>query len=178
VGKQIAGSKAVFSNGGVAMRKRLVSFLTLLAFILSLQVGCSSLRVGFSPPDWPQPPTPQWPDEDALDADFTIFFAIAGGVLLAGVVALLLNSKPVLSVLSAEGKSVQLWVHREAPPEAEFLADIVVEEGDQNRVKISLRNKAAKLGGNLLILDAITSTVHNGNTIGYSGSGRVYRMPD
>jgi hypothetical protein len=175
VGKQIAGSKAVFSNGGVAMRKRLVSFLTLLAFILSLQVGCSSLRVGFSPPDWPQPPTPQWPDEDALDADFTIFFAIAGGMLLAGVVGLLLNPKPVLL---AEGRRVQLWVHREAPPDAEFLADIVVEAGDQNRVKISLRNKAAKLGGNLLILDAITSTVHNGNTIGYSGSGRVYRMPD
>ena len=72
--------------------------------------------------------------------------------------------------------------HQEAPPTALFLGDVEAQgHRDATAVKNALRNRAAEMGGNLLILDAITSASDTwgtpaSTTTSWSGSGRVYRL--
>jgi len=84
------------------------------------------------------------------------------------------------TILTKEGKFVKLFVKQEAPSNAEFLGDIETSflgEPSVKGVKNYLRNKTAKMGGNLVVIDFIDVTYNrNDGTKMYSGDGRAYRV--
>ena len=102
-----------------------------------------------------------------------IISAVAIAALTASI--LLARKKPI--ALTPAGKNVKLLMHAEAPEHAEYIGDIQTKSlNDMLSVKNDLRNKAARLGGNLLVIDIIQSEFFQGKTWGYIGCGRVYYL--
>jgi hypothetical protein len=80
------------------------------------------------------------------------------------------------ATLNPDGANVR--IKKEAPDNCDELGDISVGNlaslASQSDVKNALRNEAAKLGGNLLVLDAINAVPMGG----YSGSGQAFDCPE
>ncbi len=82
--------------------------------------------------------------------------------------------------LTAEGEIVDFIMKEEAPKDAEFLG--IVESGllqihfTQESVINDLRNKVAELGGNLLVVDTMTSISDEFFGYEFKGMGRAYRI--
>lgn len=129
-------------------------------------------------------------DENWYSADWDKNFNMADppvGIIVGAIVALVatvvvcrLINPPKRPILLTKARDVLLYMHQEAPAEADFISDVEVRgQMDATAVKITLRNQAASLGGNLLVIDAINSeseTLGDISFIKYSGCGRVYRL--
>jgi hypothetical protein len=117
-------------------------------------------------------------DVDSATLDLTpfivgtvAFFAAAGALMYLKV-----KRDKIRYALTREGESVRLLVHSEAPEDAGLLGDIHTEIlSSLDYVKNDLRNRTARLGGDLVVLDDIQQDVFEGETRGYVGIGRAYR---
>jgi len=82
------------------------------------------------------------------------------------------------TALTKEGSSVRVIMKEEPPAGAKMLAtiesDMLSNHPSIVSVQNDLRNKTAKLGGNLLVVDVIVATSGEGG-ITYSGNGRAYK---
>jgi hypothetical protein len=69
---------------------------------------------------------------------------------------------------------VPYMMHEEAPTGARLLGEVECWEYSQIEVKNNLRTQAARMGGNLLVIDVLSESRRQNNVLTYSGSGRVY----
>jgi hypothetical protein len=83
--------------------------------------------------------------------------------------------------LTSEGAKVRILMKQEAPADAQLLGtvetSILEDHPTIMSVQNALRNKAAQLGGNLLVIDVIlaeTSGGTYGTSTSYVGNGRAY----
>lgn len=167
------------------MRRSLATALIFSTGIL-FQAGCGGVGVRLGPsggshngasssPSWPDPNM----DPDSIASDPTPFIVGAVALAAAGLtyLAFFKNKRDKkLYALTPQGEQVRLLVHAEAPEDAVYLGDL--ETGTLSRleyVRNDLRNRAARLGGDLVVLDDILQDVYNGRTNGYVGCGRAYK---
>lgn len=102
-------------------------------------------------------------------------------VLFAIAIMLLAILTNCVTKLTPEGETVKVLMKQEAPANAQLLGTVETglfeEHSTIMSVQNSLRNNAAKMGGNLLVIDVIfgeTSQGQYGSSTNYVGSGRVY----
>jgi hypothetical protein len=104
-------------------------------------------------------------------------------ILISAVVLAIVGTALVISAKNLQknkrlfqeiGSRVPYLMHKEAPAAAHLLGEVECRENSQTEVKNKLRIKAAQMGGNLLVIDAITEN----ETLIYSGSGRVYLVKE
>jgi len=98
-------------------------------------------------------------------------------LVMAFLFSLIGCTHPALSKveLTPGGEKVILLVHEEAPKGAKFLGDIEIDiRQTAICVKNELRNQAARMGGNLVVVDNISPVGTDG--LFFSGSGRVYHI--
>ncbi len=84
--------------------------------------------------------------------------------------------------LNESAQTVKYSTKSEAPAGCKEIGEVssgsLVPLFDMTSVKNSLRNKTAEMGGNYLVIDAITNVSDtNGRSSGYAGSGRAYQCP-
>ena len=88
--------------------------------------------------------------------------------------------------LTPEGEKVRILMKEEAPANAKLLGTVETglwEEHDTiMSVQNALRNKAAQMGGNLLVIDVIVAETSQlgsyGTSTSYVGNGRVYLVDE
>jgi hypothetical protein len=120
-------------------------------------------------------------DMDPVSFDFTSI--IVGTVVLAAAAVAYVHFKAkhdrIRYALTPAGERVQILIHAEAPEDAVLLGDIHTEIRSQlDYVKNDLRNQTARLGGDLMVLDDIQQEIYEGQTRGYVGIGRAYKIKD
>ncbi len=155
--------------------RRLLSIVLIVSSAAFFQAGCAGVGV--------RPSTSVPRTGPGLDVEWPSFdltpLVIGTVVVVAGTTALLLvhaRRERLRCAVTPGGAGVRLITHSEAPAGAVFLADIQTElHGRLDCVKNDLRNRAAKLGADLVVLDDIQQDVRDGDTIGYLGVGRAYR---
>ena len=154
--------------------KQKITVFFIPIFIFFALTGCSNQSIHFEP---------NFPDMEVSNPmnKVTPYLFILGAVLVTGI-AYKIITKPRPKRLTAKGAEVVLLMHQEAPTRALFIGDVQTRnEADAIAVKRVLRNIAAKMVGNLLIIDNINteSDTYGGEHIftdtTYSGSGRVYK---
>jgi hypothetical protein len=146
------------------MMKKVISFLLLGTMLCFFTSSCFHQPVQLEP--MPDP---------SRDMATTIIVFTAVAITATALTVLLSKHKPVL--LTPEGKNVKLVMHEEAPEEAEYIGDIQTKVVKHLiSIKNDLRNQAARMGGNLVVVDTFQSKIVRGRTWGYSGSGRVYYL--
>jgi len=73
-----------------------------------------------------------------------------------------------------------MLMHAEAPENAAFLGDVTISWYEPHStiasVQNALRNTAAKLGANLVVIDVITTITGDDGGYSFTGSGRAYRI--
>lgn len=153
------------------MKKKLCIFLV-TTFFLNFMIGCTSQPIVINS-HLPEPDSFKhfWKSEAR---SHLLFFLTTAVIAVTGLLLVqFLHPKKVK--LTPKGVRVRLLIHDEAPQGATFLGEI------NSRVRVSaicvkndLRNQAALMGGNLVVVDNINSVVLDGRSSGYSGSGRVY----
>lgn len=82
------------------------------------------------------------------------------------------------TALTKQGETVKLLMKEEAPKEYELINDIETSlfgEPSVISVKNTLRNKAAEVGGNLVVVDTIEMHQEDSRTW-YTGNGRAYKL--
>ena len=113
--------------------------------------------------------------DTSLETEATVMILSAIAIAAVATVVTLASHKPV--ALTTAGENVRLIMHAEPQGDAEYIGDIQTKAlNDLLSVKNDLRNQAARLGGNLLVIDTIQPEIFQGNNWGYSGSGRVYYL--
>jgi hypothetical protein len=120
-------------------------------------------------------------DMDLATLDFTPI--IVGAVVLVAAAFTYVHFKAkhdrIRYALTPGGERVQILIHAEAPEDAVLLGDIHTEIHSQlDYVKNDLRNQTARLGGDLMVLDDIQQEIYEGQTRGYIGIGRAYKVKD
>lgn len=155
--------------------RRIVSIILIVSSAAFFQAGCAGVGLRPSAPD---PSRHLGTDGESPSFDFTPL-VVGTAVSVAATAALFLitvRREKIRCALTPGGTDVRFIAHEEAPPGALFVADI--HTGLHIRldcVKNDLRNRAAQLGGDLVILDDIQQDVRQGQTSGYLGVGRVYK---
>ena len=145
--------------------KKVISFSLLGTMLCFFTSSCFHQPVQLEP----MPPDP------SMDMATTIIVITAVAITAAALAVLLSKYKHVL--LTPEGKNVKLVMHEEAPEEAKYIGDIQTKVfKDLISIKNDLRNQAARMGGNLVVVDTFQPEINRGRTWGYSGSGRVYYL--
>ena len=169
--------------------RNLISLLT--AMVLTL-ASCTpqNTRLSTHPPlaasggSFPSPNT--LPEISTPGSGPGLLIGIFAAAAVGGLILSLTHQhkKVRLGTLDTRGGRVRLLAHQEAPSTALFLGDVEVQgHRDATAVKNALRNRAAEMGGNLLVLDTLTSEndpwgTPASTTTTYSGTGRVYRLAD
>ena len=155
--------------------RHLLSIVLIVSSAAFFQAGCAGagVRPSTSVPRTGPGPDVEWPSFDLTP------LVIGAVVTVAATTALLVihaRRERLRCALTPGGTGVRLIAHDEAPDGALFLADIHSGlHGRLDCVKNELRNRAAELGGNLVVLDDIQQDVREGDTVGYLGLGRAYR---
>lgn len=152
----------------------------------SFQTGCGGVGVRLGPSagsdqrvssssSWPDP---GWENEEpTLNMTPFIIGAIALAVTAGTALHLQSRRDKARYSLTPEGGSVRLLVHAEAPEDALFLGDLETKALDRlEQVRNDLRNRTARLGGDLAVLDDVQPEIRDGRTWGYIGIGRAYRL--
>jgi len=155
--------------------KRLLCIILIVSSAVFFQAGCAGMgpRPAVAGPSPGSGTDVNWPSFDLTP------LVIGSVVVVAATTALLLihaRRERARCALTVGGADVRFIVHEEAPAGAIFLAD--VHSGLHARldcVKNELRNRAALLGGDLVVLDDIQQDVREGDTIGYLAVGRAYK---
>ncbi len=102
-------------------------------------------------------------------------------ILLILLIFLSVLSCATYKELTLAGATVEYQEKGEPPKNAELLGTVQTNDSDSAVSAINdLRNKAAELGGNFLIVDIISSSIRENFLTGlvetiYSASGRVYK---
>lgn len=149
--------------------KKLLCIFLVTTFLLDFMIGCTSQPIVVN-----SHPLESDPFEHHRSSIFKpMLFASLASTTAAVLMVLFLHPKKVK--LTPKGEEVTLLIHDEAPAGAKFLGEV---ESHLQRsaicVKNDLRNRAADMGGNLVVVDNINSEVWDGQSTGFSGSGRVY----
>ena len=111
--------------------------------------------------------------DTSIETEAAVLIVSAIAIAAVATIVTIARHKPV--TLTPAGENVKLIMHTEAPENAEYLGDIQTNAlNDLLSVKNDLRNHAARMGGNLLVVDTIQPEFFQGKNWGYSGSGRVY----
>ena len=168
------------------MKKVLVQFYIII-FVIYTFTSCNS--VSFNTHPWPRYQS-DWDTGDDWLKRHTNGMVFIAGVLLVSMIAYSMykNTKEQryylkTSKLTPEGKKVLVLIHQEAPEGYIYVCDVETKRKVNARhAKVVLTNRAAILGGDLLVIDFISPVSHTsgigGSTdtsISYSASGRVYR---
>jgi len=158
------------------MRKTLIQ-LFIIIFVAYIFSSCSSISFTTSPlsQDWPDFPNPET-DIDMGPPTLLIItaaVAVAAGLTYAIIRGQQIRKRTIKSmILTPQGKTVKVLIHKEAPQGSLYIADVETEyKWDTLHAKVDLKNQAARLGGNLLVIDFITKGKHT-----YSAGGRVYKI--
>jgi hypothetical protein len=163
---------SIEAKGG-DMKKYIACFI-LLAFIVTGS-GCQGIqqsRIQTNP--YPAPVK----SLDMGTPSFVVVMGVAMAVTLAtAVVTTTIRKQKKKRQFEELGSHVEYLMHQEAPASARFLGDVECREDSHTDVKKMLRIKAARLGGNLLVIDAITEVRENDTSL-FNGSGRVYLVKD
>jgi hypothetical protein len=154
--------------------KQIISFFLVIALLFSL-IGCTHHPMAINPnPPQPNHFNPHWNPDPSKPMGETILLALLAVTIAATATVLLFYPKKVK--LTPGGEKVKLLVHEEAPKSAKFLGDIETRSLlSAICVKNELRNRAARLGGNLVVVDNISPVGSEGEL--YMGSARVYDVP-
>jgi len=166
--------------------RRMLAMGLILSLGMFFQAGCGGVGVKLGPSggggqrvssssSWPDPNM----DLDSVLMDFTpVIIAAVALVATAGAFSYFkAKSDRVKYALTPEGEAVRLLVHAEAPEGSDFLGDLETKELNRLEfVKNDLRNRTARLGGDIIVLDGIQQDVREGQTWGYIGIGRAYKM--
>ena len=88
--------------------------------------------------------------------------------------------------LNAGGAMVQYVTKAEAPKTCKLIGEVAVGVGasgfqtipqSAGDTKILMRNQVAKMGGNFLVVDDISSRPEDEGSMSFAGSGRAYQCP-
>lgn len=144
--------------------KKIISFLLTGAIFLFFTSSCTHQPIQLDP------------DLDtSIDEEGLIILFSVIAISAVTLTILLSRKKPI--ALTPAGENVKLIMHEEAPEDAEYIGDIQSKAFDDLiSVKNDLRNKAAQMRGNLLVIDTIQPSFFQGKSWGYYGSGRVYYL--